>query len=97
MAPDPAVVDDKVPSAESASARSASGEGKQPSDLELQTVEKPRKRWYKRLNPLRWEEPPPVPEERTVSKEYGAGFFSIISFQWMSPLMRVSSSLLSAS
>ncbi|KAJ5895086.1 ABC transporter integral membrane type 1 [Penicillium taxi] len=47
------------------------------------------KKWYGNLNPLRWQTIPPVPKERTVSKEYGASFFSIISFQWMSPLMKV--------
>ncbi|KAJ5733265.1 hypothetical protein N7533_013712 [Penicillium manginii] len=69
--------------------RSASGddEAKAP-DNALQPPT-PRRKWYRRLNPLRWQTPPPVPNERTASKEYGASFFSIVSFQWMSPLMRV--------
>lgn len=49
-----------------------------------------RKRWYQRgLNPLKWESPPPVPKERTVSREYGASFLSRLTFQWMSPAMAV--------
>ncbi|KAK5993353.1 ABC-type transporter cicA [Cladobotryum mycophilum] len=45
------------------------------------------KPWYKTANPLLWGGIPPVPEERTVSKEYTAGFFSKLTFQWMTPLM----------
>ncbi|KAI9739621.1 MAG: hypothetical protein M1834_006339 [Cirrosporium novae-zelandiae] len=47
--------------------------------------------WYKRLlsNPLKWSPPPPVPEKRDVlSREYGASFFSQLTFHWMGPLMR---------
>lgn len=47
--------------------------------------------WTKRLNPLK-RNPPPVPEERQVSREHGANFFSKLSFQWIYPLMRVSRS-----
>ncbi|KAI9890027.1 MAG: hypothetical protein M1814_004543 [Vezdaea aestivalis] len=46
-----------------------------------------KKEWYKRLNPLRWANPPLVPKERVVSREYGASFLSILTFQWMDPLM----------
>jgi len=42
----------------------------------------------KRLNPLK-RNPPPIPEERIVSKEYGANFFSMLSFHWISPIMTV--------
>jgi ATP-binding cassette subfamily C (CFTR/MRP) protein 1 len=45
------------------------------------------KPWHKKLNPLRWGPAPPVPETRTISREYGAGFFSFLTFQWMAPLM----------
>lgn len=45
--------------------------------------------WSKRLNPLK-RNPPPVPEERIVSREYHANFASKLSFQWISPLMAVS-------
>ena len=48
-----------------------------------------RKPWYKKLNPLKWGKAIPVPAERTVSKEYGASFFSVLTFQWMAPLMKV--------
>ncbi|OJD13223.1 hypothetical protein AJ78_06297 [Emergomyces pasteurianus Ep9510] len=54
---------------------------------------KPRRRWYQRLNPFRWRQIPPVPKERTVSKEYGAGYLSLITFQWMSSLMTASNFL----
>lgn len=48
------------------------------------------KPWYKNLNPLRWGAVPPIPKERIVSREYKAGFFSRMTFQWMGPLMAVS-------
>ena len=43
--------------------------------------------WYKTLNPLKWGTIPPVPKERHDSPEYQAGFLSILTFQWMSPIM----------
>jgi ATP-binding cassette, subfamily C (CFTR/MRP), member 1 len=49
-----------------------------------------RKPWYKTPNPFRWGKIPPVPEKRTVSREYTASFLSKVYFQWMSPLMSVS-------
>ncbi|KAJ5090859.1 hypothetical protein N7532_009543 [Penicillium argentinense] len=90
--PDPlpqVVVADNEKLQAASSDRSASGdeEAKAPDDV-VQPPE-PKQKWYRRLNPLRWQTPPPVPEERTPSKEYGASFFSVVSFQWMSPLMRV--------
>ncbi|KIW72031.1 hypothetical protein PV04_00255 [Phialophora macrospora] len=42
--------------------------------------------WHYRINPLR-RNPPPIPEERTVSREYNASFLSLLTFQWMNPLM----------
>lgn len=48
-----------------------------------------KKPWYKNLNPLRWGGIPPVPTERKVSREYKAGFLSLVTFQWMTPLMTV--------
>ncbi|KAG5981612.1 hypothetical protein E4U55_002748 [Claviceps digitariae] len=47
----------------------------------------PPKPWYKQKNPLRWGRVPPVPKERIVSREHKAGFFSKLTFQWMTPLM----------
>ena len=49
-----------------------------------------KKPWYKNLNPLRWGVPPEAPSERLISREYQAGFFSLLTFQWMAPLMTVS-------
>lgn len=47
------------------------------------------KPWYKRLNPMK-NKKIPVPNERVVSKEYGASFLSLLTFQWMAPIMKVS-------
>lgn len=49
-----------------------------------------KKPWHKNLNPFRWGPPPPVPKEKITSREYEAGFFSLLTFQWMAPLMTVS-------
>ena len=46
-----------------------------------------KKPWYKRLNPLKRSTRLPVPKQRIVSREYGASFFSLLTFQWMAPLM----------
>lgn len=52
-------------------------------------VEYEKKPWYRRLNPLRRGQPPPVPEERIVSREYNASFLSIVLFHWITPIMTV--------
>lgn len=52
-------------------------------------VQENNKPWYRRLDPLKSRRKPPVPKERTVSREYGASFFSMLTFQWMAPLMKV--------
>jgi hypothetical protein len=48
-----------------------------------------KKPWYKEPNPLKWGSIPPMPKERGPSREYSAGFFSRLTFQWMAPLMEV--------
>lgn len=50
----------------------------------------PRQRttWQK-INPLKHKHLPPVPEQRRPSREATAGFFSKLTFQWISPLMSV--------
>jgi ATP-binding cassette subfamily C (CFTR/MRP) protein 1 len=57
-----------------------------------QVIEPPpgKKPWYKKINPLRWGSIPPVPETRGPSREHTAGFFSLLYFQWIAPLMAVS-------
>ncbi|KAJ5980294.1 hypothetical protein N7481_007592 [Penicillium waksmanii] len=69
--------------------RSASGDDEAKAPDNVLQPSSPRPKWYRRLNPVRWQTPPPVPEERSASKEYGASFLSVVYFQWMSPLMRV--------
>jgi ATP-binding cassette subfamily C (CFTR/MRP) protein 1 len=58
-------------------------------------VPQKRKKWYKNPNPLKWGKVPEVPKERGPSREYNAGFFSVITFQWMAPLMSVCTILVS--
>lgn len=53
------------------------------------SIETEKKPWYKNLNPMKWGAAPPVPQERRVSREYMAGFLSLMTFQWMAPLMTV--------
>lgn len=50
----------------------------------------PKKPWYKTPNPLMWGSIPPVPNEKQESGEAKAGFFSLLTFHWMTPLMNVS-------
>ncbi|KAI4255845.1 MAG: hypothetical protein LQ352_002363 [Teloschistes flavicans] len=45
--------------------------------------------WYGRLNPLKKKILPPIPKERVVSREYKAGLFSRLTWQWMAPIMHV--------
>jgi hypothetical protein len=74
---------------EPSSALSASDRGDDGGNDDPPTpISKPK--WYRRLNPLRLQKVPPVPTERRVSREYGASFLSIITFQWVAPLMHVS-------
>lgn len=52
--------------------------------------ETPRKQtWSEKLNPFKHAVLPPIPKERALSREHQAGFFSVLTFQWMSPLMGV--------
>ncbi|KAK8149486.1 hypothetical protein G3M48_006795 [Beauveria asiatica] len=46
-----------------------------------------KKTWKQKLNPLRWGAIPEIPQERIVSREYGASVFSKLFFNWMTPLM----------
>ena len=59
-------------------------------DLERQQQQEPhQKTWYDKINPLKMRKIPPIPDERATSREYSAGFFSKLTFQWMAPLMHV--------
>ncbi|KAB8207615.1 P-loop containing nucleoside triphosphate hydrolase protein [Aspergillus parasiticus] len=44
--------------------------------------------WFK-LNPLRSSKTPPVPQERQVSREYDANLASLITFQWVTPIIKL--------
>lgn len=52
------------------------------------TGAKPKRSLWQRVNPLK-RNPPPVPEERAPSREYGASFLSMLYFQWIAPIMSV--------
>ncbi|KAI9818105.1 MAG: hypothetical protein M1827_000730 [Pycnora praestabilis] len=70
--------------------RTKTGTSSLSGDVETKSAEAPkRKPWYKKLNPLKRGAKPPVPKERTVSREYGASFLSLLTFQWMAPMMAV--------
>ena len=57
------------------------------STLTVESQAKEKIPWYKCLNPLKKSIKPPIPKERKVSREYGASFLSLLTFQWMAPLM----------
>jgi ATP-binding cassette, subfamily C (CFTR/MRP), member 1 len=58
------------------------------SSVQQEAEQAPRKQtWSERLNPLKSRNPPPIPSERMVSREHKAGFFSVLYFQWINPLM----------
>ncbi|EEP77403.1 hypothetical protein UREG_02252 [Uncinocarpus reesii 1704] len=83
VAPD----DEKDPRfSSSTSGADSSGKTQNDNADQIESIQR-RTRWYSKLNPLRLRRPPPVPKERSVSRESKAGFFSVITFQWMSPLM----------
>ena len=44
------------------------------------------KSFWVKVNPFKWN-PPPVPKERMISREHSANFFSLLTFQWMAPMM----------
>ena len=56
--------------------------------VDIQESNKKRK-WSERMNPFKRKIKPPVPKERVVSREHNAGFFSLLTFHWMAPLMKV--------
>jgi hypothetical protein len=48
------------------------------------------KKWFKRPQIWRQKAKPPVPQEKEICPEYGAGWFSLFSFQWITPIISVS-------
>lgn len=53
-------------------------------------LEEEEKSWSSKINPFKWGKVRPVPEEREISREYTAGFLSMLYFQWVAPIMSVS-------
>ena len=52
------------------------------------TEEEPKGSWRQRINPFGGRRAPPIPETRTqISPEYSASFISLLTFQWMQPVM----------
>lgn len=49
-----------------------------------------KKKWHKKINPLRWGKKPPIPKSRQQSLEYQANAFSRLTWTWMNPIMTVS-------
>ena len=60
------------------------------SDAKPEATAKPKLSMLRRLRPRRWREKPAVPAQRGMSPEYGAGFLSRLTFQWINGLMMVS-------
>jgi ATP-binding cassette, subfamily C (CFTR/MRP), member 1 len=58
-------------------------------DADIKEEAKPKMAWYDKINPLKRRKAPPVPNERIVSREYGASLLSLMTFQWMNPVMTV--------
>jgi ATP-binding cassette, subfamily C (CFTR/MRP), member 1 len=48
-----------------------------------------KRRWTKIANPFRSRQEPPVPTERQPYPEHKAGFFSLLTFQWMASFMQI--------
>lgn len=69
--------------------RSAATDASATTQATAPASQKAPKKWYQRLNPLRWGGTPPVPTERKPSPESTAGFFSLLTFTWMGALMTV--------
>ncbi|KAF2237628.1 ABC multidrug transporter-like protein [Viridothelium virens] len=59
------------------------------SDTQSEKTEPEKRSWGERLNPLKTKYKPPVPKERLPSREQNANILSILTFQWISPLMRI--------
>ncbi|KAK7542528.1 ABC multidrug transporter-like protein [Phyllosticta citribraziliensis] len=81
--------DHKDPSATPRSVSEGSTDDVAETKSQTPKVDSQKREWSRIINPLKWGKVPAVPEGRTVSREYGASWFSRLTFQWMSPLMSV--------
>ncbi|CAK3849796.1 ABC transporter [Lecanosticta acicola] len=61
----------------------------EPEHLAAEHAAPRRRKWSEKINPLKRKTPPPVPAERLPSREHQASFLSVLTFQWISPLMSV--------
>ena len=59
------------------------------SDRPNHPVKEEKRSLGEKLNPFKRKIKPPVPDERTICPEYGANFWSLLTFQWMAPVMEV--------
>lgn len=80
--------DEKRPEAERLRSYATNTSGVTRTESHVETVA-PQKPWFMKVNPLRWGGIPAVPESRGPSREHTAGFFSLVYFQWIAPLMAV--------
>lgn len=46
--------------------------------------------WSRRLNPMKTNKIPAIPEQRQPSNEHGANWFSKLTFYWVQPILSVS-------
>ncbi|KAK8168087.1 ABC multidrug transporter-like protein [Phyllosticta citrichinensis] len=81
--------DHKDPSATPRSVSEGSTDDVVETKSQTPKVDSQKRDWSRTINPLKWGKVPAVPEARTVSREYGASWFSQLTFQWMSPLMSI--------
>ncbi|KAL1304864.1 hypothetical protein AAFC00_003788 [Neodothiora populina] len=79
----------RYPIARSTSNWTSSGDSSITVQSEKHSTPTEKRSWSTKLNPFKMKHPPPIPQERTVCPEYNAGFFSLLTFQWMAPIMEV--------
>ncbi|KAJ6184684.1 ABC transporter family protein [Penicillium mononematosum] len=57
------------------------------SSINGRVTQPPVKPWYRTPNPLRWGGIPPIPDEPIVSPKSKVGFLSLLTFDWITPMM----------
>lgn len=89
---DPVKIADMIENADKTVAVASNEDSSSSNSVDVEANNPParRRRWYVLLNPLAWSRTPPVPTQRLESRERSAGILSILTFQWITPLMTVS-------